>query len=187
VLSTALRGDDEDLRATVHGVIEQLNVEIENLRGLVAELRPAALDELGLEPALRSLVERTTANDDLDVTLSITLDETVGRLAPDIESTVYRLVQEGVRNVIRHARATMLHVDLVENAGALYLTIRDDGEGFDPGEPGSGFGLLGMRERADLVEGQLTVASQRGEGTQIEARLPARRQRSTAGEPVIGP
>lgn len=180
VLSTARSsGSGERLEAAVDHALEQLDLEIENLRALVTELRPASLDDLGLVPALEALVERTTANEPFDVTARLELrdppSDAADRLAPELESTVYRLVQEALRNIIRHANADSVEIEVLEGDGMVRVLVRDDGGGFDPDEPAGGFGLLGMAERTDLVGGTLSVMSQPGGGTSIEAVLPARR------------
>jgi signal transduction histidine kinase len=185
VLSTARSsGSGDRLEAAVDHALEQLDLEIENLRALVTELRPASLDELGLVPALEALVERTTDNEPFDVVARLELRAPPGeghdRLAPELESTIYRLVQEGLRNVIRHANASAVSIEVVESDGTVQVVVRDDGTGFDPDEPAGGFGLLGMAERTDLVGGTLSVSSQPGGGTTIEADLPARRAESIA-------
>jgi signal transduction histidine kinase len=188
LLSTSLRSDEEELRSRVTRAIEQLDVEIDNLRGLVTELRPAALDELGLAAALRSLVERVTAQGDLAAELEVDLRWEAGeqpeRLAVDIEETIYRLVQEGLRNVLRHAEASTARIAVCEQDTLVVVTIRDDGQGFDLDAPSRGFGLLGMRERIDLVGGELEVSSEPGEGTTVRARLPNRRSRAATGPPA---
>lgn len=188
LLSTAMRSDDQELRSRVVRAIDQLDVEIENLRALVTELRPAALDELGLAAALRSLVERVTTQDDVAVELDVRLRwETGGageRLAGEIEETIYRLVQESVRNVLRHANASSVAIEVSEEDEAVTVSVRDDGEGFEADEPTRGLGLLGMRERIDLVGGELEVSSRPGEGTAVVARLPHRRSTSPVAPPA---
>jgi signal transduction histidine kinase len=189
LLSTSLRSDDEGLRSRVSRAVDQLDVEIDNLRGLVTELRPAALDELGLGVALRSLVERVTAEaDDVAVELQVDLRWEAGdqpeRLAIELEETIYRLVQESLHNVLRHAEASTVRIDLREEETLVMVSIRDDGRGFDLDEPSRGFGLLGMRERIDLVGGELEVSSEPGKGTTVLARLPNRRTPAAAGPPA---
>jgi signal transduction histidine kinase len=188
LLSTALRSDDEDLRSRVVRAIDQLDVEIDNLRGLVTELRPAALDELGLAAALRSLVERVTAQDDVAVALQVHLrweaGEPVERLAVDIEETIYRLVQESLRNVLRHANASSVEIDVREGDELITASVHDDGRGFELDQPTGGFGLLGMRERIDLVGGELQVSSGPEAGTTVVGRVPNRRTTATAAPPA---
>jgi signal transduction histidine kinase len=185
LLSGALRGDEGRVRDATKAAVSQLEIEIENLRSLITELRPAALDELGLAPALAALVERTTAQGDVEVDLAVDLNgsqDPSGRLDPELESTVYRLVQEALTNVVRHARAAHGQIDVVESDNVVLVRVRDDGRGFDPLRPPSGFGLVGMRERVDLAGGRLRIHSAPGDGTIVEAQLPSRRgpQRTTA-------
>jgi signal transduction histidine kinase len=94
-------------------------------------------------------------------------------LVPDIESTVYRLVQESLTNIAKHARAERVDVQLGETDDWVTVLVRDDGQGFDTAAKSEGFGLLGMRERVNLVGGDLDIESVPGEGTAIHARMPA--------------
>jgi signal transduction histidine kinase len=156
--------------------LEEIGLQIENLRSIVSDLRPAALDELGLAPALESLVARTQVAQGITVRASIELsdvNEGSARLPPEIETTVYRLVQESLNNVIKHAGARSAEVAVRASNGSVSVEVRDDGAGFDPGAPSSGFGLAGMHERVELAGGSLTVSSTSGEGTLVHALLPA--------------
>ncbi|MGH2741925.1 MAG: PAS domain-containing sensor histidine kinase, partial [Thermoleophilaceae bacterium] len=155
---------------------EQIEDEMEKLRGLISELRPAALDELGLEASVRDLAERTQAVYGLEVETVVDLPGSEGghpqRLGPEVETAAYRIVQESLNNAARHAGASRVVVELVRRNGALEVRVRDDGSGFDPGGAGSGFGLRGMRERVDLLDGRLEIRSDAGRGTQVAAALP---------------
>jgi signal transduction histidine kinase len=186
ILSSALQrpGDDAVERAAQQAV-EQIADEIEKLQSLIAELRPAALDDLGLGPALESLVERVRAIHGLTVHAAIDLDNEAGgapasRLIPEIESTAYRLVQEGLTNVAKHAQAETAELVLTESEGEVAIQIRDDGCGFDPAAGTAGFGLVGMRERVDLVGGSMSIESEPGSGTVVNAKLPARHRQDDA-------
>jgi signal transduction histidine kinase len=185
-LSAALKENDDAAAASaVREVVAELDTEIENLRTLITELRPAALDELGLQAPLESLVERVAATSDVEADMTIDLanergDETT-RLAPEIENAAFRLVQEALNNAIRHAAAEHVGVSVLERDGSVMITVRDDGRGFDPATPSRGFGLLGMRERAELVDGSLEVNSRPGEGTVVTVVLPARRSQLPVG------
>jgi signal transduction histidine kinase len=179
VLETGLQsGDPERLRSAARVAVEQVEVTIKNLQSLITELRPAALDELGVRPAVEALVERTRALTGIDVGLEAWLGPT--RQAPQVESTIYRIVQEAVNNAVKHASASRVEVRIVENTADIDVEVRDDGIGFEPG-PGfgagrrGGFGLVGMRERVSLVGGALEIESRPGEGTTVRARIPSER------------
>lgn len=177
LLSSALRQPDAERReAAVRETVDHVSREIENLRNLITELRPAELDELGLESALEALVQRRASSGGLRVDLDIDLDASNGdaprRLDAQIESALYRLVQEALSNAAKHAEATRVGVVVSEHSDAVELSIRDDGRGFDPTAPSSGFGLVGMRERVALAGGSFEISSSPGEGTRVQVRLP---------------
>ncbi|HZL55375.1 MAG TPA: histidine kinase, partial [Solirubrobacteraceae bacterium] len=148
------------LSATVEAVLEGLGDEIDGLRHLITELRPAALDDLGLAAALEALARRAQAIDGLEVQTEIDLgpEPEQRRLDAELESTIYRVVQEALTNVGRHARATKATVSIVERDGLVRASVTDDGQGLPEadrlGPRGDGleggFGMSGMRERAEL-------------------------------------
>jgi signal transduction histidine kinase len=175
LLSGAARLDDvERIRATLRDGIEQLTHDIESLRGLIAELRPAALDQLGLEPALASLAERTAVINGLEVRTSFDLPDDL-RPTPETETTVYRIVQESLTNVAKHARADGVDVAVRYEGSEICIAVSDDGVGIDAQGPnGGGFGLTGMRERVELAGGELEVGPAEAGGTLVRARLPLR-------------
>jgi signal transduction histidine kinase len=178
LLSSALRsGDPERIRTAVEGAVEEITTEIQSLRALITELRPAALDELGVQAAVESLVDRVRSVEGLEIELSVDLAserrERATRLSPEVETTVYRFVQEALTNVAKHARAERAWVEIVES-DAVHAEVRDDGRGFDPEAETSGFGLVGMRERIQLADGTLEVQSG-PHGTSLRAIVPVRR------------
>jgi signal transduction histidine kinase len=133
------------------------------------------LDEHGLEPALETLAERLRSVSGLTVDLQVELGDETGRqdrLAPQVEDTIYRVVQEALANVVKHAVATRAHVRVQEADGAVQLSVRDEGQGFAADAETAGFGLLGMRERLALVDGTVTIDSAVGEGTTVHASIP---------------
>jgi signal transduction histidine kinase len=160
-------------RANVDHAIEivatRIQEQIEGLRTLITELRPAALDELGLKPALESLLDRAGAVEGLDVTGEIEIGPE--RLDPALETTIYRFAQEALTNVGKHARAEHLRVRLSRGPGTIEIDVTDDGGGFDPARRSEGFGLVGMQERAGLVGGTMRVESSPA-GTTIRASFP---------------
>lgn len=176
LLSSARRtGDPDRLRSAVDEGIDLVTQSVANLRALIAELRPAVLDELGLRAALQSLAERVQAQADLTIELDADLPgdgDGRARLPPELESAAYRLVQEALTNVVKHSAATRATVEVRERGDALQITVRDDGRGFATDSPTAGFGVMGMRERAALVNGSFSVRSAPGGGTTVTARLP---------------
>jgi signal transduction histidine kinase len=181
LLSGARRnGDLPSVHAMLDAALEQIDTEITGLRRLITDLRPAALDAFGVQAALEGLAERITATSGLDISLQIDLPfesgRTTQRHAPELESAIYRLVQEALTNVVKHAAATSVEVSIVESEDRIELVVRDDGAGFDPAAASDGFGLLGMRERALLVDGAAQVESTPGAGTTVRATIPVARQ-----------
>ena len=157
--------------------IDRIDVTIVELRRLISDLRPAARDELGVEAALGSLVERLSGDSAISADLFVDLkptDETGSRYEPLLEDTVYRLVQESLNNAIRHGHADRAIVEVIEEDGEIRIRVIDDGSGFDPNRTDGGFGLVGMRERVRLSGGRIDIRSGEG-GTTITATLPARR------------
>jgi signal transduction histidine kinase len=172
--STALRADDAaKLRDALEQSVALIDEEIESLSGLITELRPAALDEIGLEPALRNLAERKRHDGAFEVEVTVRLDGGDGaRLPADAESTIYRLTQEALNNAVKHAEADRVEATVHQRDTVVELTVRDDGRGFDPELTTRGFGLLGMRERVGLVSGELRIESAPGRGTVVSATIP---------------
>jgi signal transduction histidine kinase len=170
-------GRAEALQKAVESSLEQLELSIGSLQSLITELRPASLDELGIQPALEALARRTSARFGVAVETHFDLAFPSGRhptrLTDDVESTAYRLVQEAINNAVKHAGGETISLEVLEDDASVVITVRDDGEGFDPERPSDGFGLLGMRERAELVDGRVLIDSARGRGTTVRAELPA--------------
>jgi signal transduction histidine kinase len=173
VLSAALaREDAAAVRRAAETADAHLAAETRSLRDLITELRPAALDDLGLAPALESLAERQAAVGGFAVELQIDLGERE-RLAGDTEGTIYRIVQEALSNAVRHAEARQVMLRVDRRRDQIEIRVQDDGRGFDPAAQGAGFGLPGMRERALLAGGRLSVSSVAGGPTCVTALLPA--------------
>jgi two-component system, NarL family, sensor histidine kinase UhpB len=139
---------------------------------LARELRPTALDDLGLGAALRTQVAEFGRRAGLDARLVLPSDG-VEDLGADEQLVVYRIVQEGLSNVARHAGAHSVRVEVERPAGGTVVRVADDGDGFAAEPRPNGLGLTGMRERAVLAGGRLDVASAPGAGTTIELRLGA--------------
>ena len=177
LLSSALRrGDAERGKQAMQEAIVHIEREIENLRAIIAELRPAALDELGLGTAIEALLDRHRDQNGLQIEEALTLPAPAAasaRLGSDIESTVYRLVQEALTNIVKHSKADHVRVAVCEAQGEVVVEVMDDGVGFDTHDATSGFGLLGMHERVGLGGGTLSISSDQ-HGTLVSACLPAR-------------
>jgi signal transduction histidine kinase len=142
------------------------------IREMCFRLRPSILDEVGLAPALRWLTH--WFEEQYGVQVGFGSQGVDGRLSSEIETTIYRLVQEGLTNAMRHAQATSVSVHLEVLSDAVTLNISDDGVGFELSEAllGQSSGLVGMRERVGLASGTLDIHSQPGQGTQLAARIP---------------
>jgi signal transduction histidine kinase len=194
--------DKQALSAAVDAALEGLGTEIDGLRHLITELRPAALDDLGLAAALEALARRAQAIDGLDVKTEIDLsgmssaehdsaaassENGSRRLDPELESTIYRVVQEALTNVSRHAQATEAVINVTARDGAIHASVTDDGRGLPDttrlGPRGDGleggFGMSGMRERAELVGGELEWAPAPERGTVMRLTVPL------AGRPAV--
>jgi signal transduction histidine kinase len=161
----ALRDAAATLRKLVVGTLH-------DVRRLAVELRPKALDDFGLVPALERLSETFEERTGIEIQLESRLGGE--RLTDEIETTVYRLVQEALTNVIKHAAARTVSILLVRRGANVTALIEDDGRGFAPAEArADGLGLVGMRERVALLGGRLTIESAEGAGTTIAVEVPA--------------
>jgi signal transduction histidine kinase len=168
------RGQLEEGIALLSDAQAQLTDEIQALRRIMATLRPPVLEERGLVSALCDYVEMVRQQAGITCTLAADLPE---RLPEDQEIVLYRVAQEALTNVARHARANRARVELAETTAGVVLEVHDDGVGFDPAAElrGGGldhFGLAGMRERVELAGGTWTVWSRPGAGTVLTATLP---------------
>lgn len=183
-LADRLAASDAPSKQAAIALREMLGTTAEHVERIARNLRPGALDHLGLVTVLgntsREFAMRTS------VSVKLSLAKLAVRLPADTELTLYRILQDALRNVEQHARARRVSVRLRREGGAMQLTVKDDGIGFDParraaGRKGvGGLGLLGMRERAAYVGGTLEVTSGRRSGTQIEVRVPSPRPEGRA-------
>jgi signal transduction histidine kinase len=167
------------LQAAVRTAIDQLESDMSSLRALITDLRPAILDDLGTKAAIEALAERV-GNSGLTVQATIELAYESRRAAqrhtPELELTLYRIVQEALTNAAKNGHATHGIVDVTEGVTTIEVSIRDDGTGFDPTTRTEGFGVLGMRERAALLHGTLEIESAPGHGTTVRCTLPVQRR-----------
>jgi len=164
-----------DLRDSVIELCDTTSETIEKVRRISHRLRPAALEEFGLEVALRTLAEEILADVGASVVLQFQLE---GRRLPfEIETNLYRITQEALTNIIRHAKAGNVLIELIALPHALGLRIEDNGVGFSPDEVGGEesqhrLGLISMQERAEMLGGSLMLQSASGEGTSLQVRIP---------------
>ncbi len=170
-LSSALKsGNPERLGGAVEDALAEMGRDIDELRALITELRPATLDHLGLVAALEDLVERVEHGSELELEADLQID--AARLDPELETVVYRLVQEALTNIGKHADAAKAELQVRGDGNSLAVLVADDGAGFDPVAPVAGFGLAGMRERIALAGGELRIESTPGAGTKVLASVP---------------
>ena len=180
-LSSALRGGGDVLEGAVRDAVAQLSQEIDKVRALITELRPAALDQIGLQPAIEALALHIEKTQGVDVVAEVDLADHDGRATerfePELENAIYRVVQEALTNVAKHARAEQVRVRVAERGASesIDIEVTDDGVGFDPGKRSDGLGLIGIRERVELVGGRIEIDSSPGSGTTLRVDLPARR------------
>jgi two-component system, NarL family, sensor histidine kinase UhpB len=166
----AADGDPALASAALRRVADAVRESLDEVRRIARELRPEALDDLGLVNALIALCARIGAQDSLRVKR-----ELQGRLPPlprDVELVVYRIAQEGLTNALRHSDAESATVSLKADAESLTLCVIDDGEGMPSELPRETSGLAGMRERALLVGGRLSIQSRPGQGTEVRLTIP---------------
>jgi len=178
-LSASLRLDPDAMGRAVATAVTQIEDEIANLRSLITELRPAALDELGLGAAIEGLADNHAAATGMDTKASLNLAREGGiapqRLDRELESSVYRLVQEALTNVAKHAKAETVWIEVTQDKTSISIVVRDDGCGFDMDTRSTGLGLVGMRERVALAGGSLTIVSTPDVGTVLRGRIPLER------------
>ncbi len=159
-----------ETRKAVVALREQVVSTLQDVRRLAVELRPSALDDLGLVPAIERLAQ-TIGESGIDVDVEARIGD--ARLPEPVETTLYRIVQEAVTNVVKHAGAQRLSITLTRRDGSVVAIVEDDGSGFDPAASDSGgIGLVGMRERLALVGGTLRIEAAPGAGTTIAAEVP---------------
>jgi signal transduction histidine kinase len=173
-LAAALHGSGEDrgekIEAAAEQTVEGLEEQITELSRLINDLRPASLERLGLPAALEALGEESANRGGFEIVTKIDLDV---ELTGDGERGVYRLVQEALNNVVKHAGAEHARVHIRDAERRVQIEVRDDGAGFDPAL-GPGRGLLGMRERVEMLAGVIEIDSRPGVGTSVRASWPLR-------------
>jgi signal transduction histidine kinase len=180
-----MHADDRDRKLTRRIVRTQRLVarSIDAVRKFARDLRPALLDDLGLIPALRSFIRELRTPRRLRIRL--TAFPGVDDIAPNLRVVFFRVAQEALTNVVRHARATQAHVRIRQRAGAVTLEIANNGIAFDTSRALVGnrrrrLGLLGMRERVEMAGGRFSIVSTPGEGTIVRAVIPIQPRNESA-------
>jgi len=166
-------GHPENVIERVNELKSMTNDVLENLHRLAINLRPASLDHLGLIAALRQYIETFSRQHSIKTQFEVVgLDDK--RLPPTVETNLYRIVQEALTNVVRHAKASRVDVLLERRGDQVVTIIEDNGVGFDAEAAGQSgrLGLLGMRERAEMLGGTLAIESTIGSNTTIYAEVP---------------
>jgi signal transduction histidine kinase len=162
---------DHPARAALVELREHVVSALQNVRRLAVELRPAVLDDFGLVPALERLIDAFGEQSDVRVDFHSALGDT--RLPSDVETALYRVVQESLTNIVKHANARHISISLARRESSVAAVIEDDGAGFDQRlVREDGVGLLGMRERLALLDGRLEIESRPGAGTTVVAEVP---------------
>lgn len=158
------------IRDTVTSVINEINKVIQNLR-------PTVLDDLGFAAAIAWLVDRNLKDRNIECYLNMNdLDE--DRLSPELQIALFRILQESISNIARHSGTSNVFVSIRTDVKMFSMTIEDDGIGFDPAsvladlESGRGLGILGMKERAAQINGELQICSTLDEGTIVQCKVP---------------
>lgn len=189
VESTLDQIEDKDASAVLREAMEALESGMKETRALTGMLRPPMLDDLGLVPTLRWLVDRSVSASGIEAVLDLPPDP--GPLASEIDVAAYRIAQEAIDNALRHGEPRRLRVRLRIRDRVLTLTVDDDGRGFDPDHvlevlvPFGRSGLLGIRERAEALGGGVRIRSRPGQGTVVRAILPRRPEVNPAGNGAV--
>lgn len=180
----------ESMTEAIRVAVAQLETDLARVRSLIADLRPVTLDELGVEAAIEDLAERARSHGlavSLGVDLAYEQGGAPGRHTSELETTIYRIVQEALTNTQKHSGARTASVNVEQDQAAVRIAVRDDGSGFDTTATNGGLGLLGMHERVERLDGTLHIQSAPGQGTTVRARLSARRETRTQQRSAAGP
>ena len=164
---------DVQAKEKLNEVIALVNETVSSVRRINSELRPSVLDELGLHEAISWKASQIKKNIGIIVCCTFHCEEP--RLSPQEQISIFRIVQESLNNVSKHSGATECRIDTEKKEGRYIISIRDNGKGFIVREMNqmNGFGLLGMKERAIMINGQLLINSSRGKGTTVELSVPS--------------
>lgn len=165
------RGNHEQAQEEVKVIQENIRTSLSEVRRIIYDLRPMALDDLGLIPTIKKYVVKMAELHQVEIDLTCT--DKKERLEKNYEVAVFRLVQEAVQNAIKHANASSIHVIVEIIRGKIKVVIKDDGIGFDQDAiDKQSFGLIGMKERVEILNGKMLVRSEKGKGTIIRIFIP---------------
>ena len=167
--------DPEAIRENLVSLESMVRHSLQELRKMVLNLRPSDLDMLGLVPAIRRYAEMHLEQIGMEVNIRSELASTV--VDPQMQTVLFRVVQEAINNIARHSKASKADVRFWSQPDEIRVEVSDNGVGFDhefmtSSEPSSGLGLLGMNERASLVDGQVKIVSEPGKGTKVLVGVP---------------
>jgi signal transduction histidine kinase len=169
--------DPDLISDRVNGIRYIASQTIEEMRRLSMDLRPAVLDNLGIVPALRWYVGQVAQQNE-GIEIQFHSPERMERMPPEVEIVLYRIAQEGLNNATRHGRAQHIAIKLERTPRFVWLGISDNGRGFDPARSNRGLGLVGIRERVELLNGQCQIESQAGSGTRLWVEIPLDKKES---------
>ncbi len=174
------QGAQQKIRET----LDVVDRTIDGLRRMLARLSPLVLQELGLIAAIRKEAKDLSKNTGIKARVDVAED--IGRFGADLETAIYRVVQEALHNVAKHSQAKSVWVQMTREDGSVRLLVEDDGVGFVPKthSRGKSFGLAGMRERVGTLGGSLRVRSSKGRGTRIEVSVPHGQGETSSGQPL---
>ena len=168
--------DSKEARLELRKLKEQIRTDLKDIRKIIYNLRPMTLDDLGLVPTLNRMVEELNTRAD-SLHISLATQDLGERLTTTLEVAIFRIIQEALNNVYKHAKARSVKIALMKKGERIFLEIQDDGQGFvfnkeELGKDAEGYGILGMMERVDLVGGTFDVITNPGKGTTIHVEIP---------------
>jgi signal transduction histidine kinase len=168
---SAYAADPDKALEFILRALQLLRESVTQVRWLIGDLRPVVLEDLGLTAALEKLVG--DAQNRSEIRVSWSHDVKFDRLAPALETAIFRIVQEALRNAVRHSQSDRIEITLTQNEKGVFVTVQDWGRGFDAAVPKPDhFGLEGIRERARMFDGAARIESELGKGTTVTAEFP---------------
>ena len=171
-----IESNPEEVKEELRELKTMVRGSLQEIRKIIFDLRPMALDDLGLIATLKRFVDDFREKNSLNIDFSSSGDMEKGN--KDLEIAVFRIIQEALNNVVKHADATEVVVILTIESEYIFVTVRDNGRGFNPAKkhPDGSYGLMGIKERVGLLEGDLTINSAIGKGTEISVKVPIKKR-----------